>query len=47
VPWPCSTSCCEPEIGAHLDLAATRLEERTLQFGLPAARDPALVVEQL
>ena len=40
-------SCCAPEIGAHLDLAATRLEERMLQLGLPLAFDAALIVEPL
>jgi hypothetical protein len=41
-------SSCAPDIGAHLDLAATRLQEWMLQFGVPVAHDPAtLIAEQL
>jgi hypothetical protein len=34
-------SHCAAEIGAHLDLAATRLEEHMLQFGPPSSRSSA------
>jgi hypothetical protein len=38
-------SHCTAEIGAHLDLAATRLEEHMLQFGPLVSEEPALIVE--
>ena len=40
-------SHCMAEIGAHLDLAATRLEISMLQFGAGEFDEPALVVELL
>ena len=40
-------SHCTAEIGAHLDLAATRLELSMLQFGAGEFDEPALVVELL
>ena len=40
-------SHCTAEIGAHLDLAATRLELFMLQFGAGEVDEPALVVQLL
>jgi hypothetical protein len=31
------------EVGAHLDLAANRLQEHMLQSGLPAAEEPPII----
>jgi hypothetical protein len=38
-------SRCAAVVGAHLDLAATRLEEHMLQFGPVGSEEPALIVE--
>jgi hypothetical protein len=38
-------SSCAVEIGAHLDLAASRLQETMLRLGLAVAEGPALIAE--
>src|SRR5213592_1479720 len=40
-------SHCAADIGAHLDLAASRLEEHMLRFGPVVSEEPALIVEPI